>query len=83
MLLGFLIFKQYPLWKNSYRQQGKVISKPYYFKELSEEMINPKSQNRVYMFWATWCGPCHVQMELIEQAIKNGLVSKVGFYAIS
>lgn len=80
--LAFLVYQQYPVWKNSFEQIGQKVS-VYSFSNLEGENIEPNAEKRIYMFWTTWCGPCHVQMKIFDAAIKKGLFSAENFYAIS
>jgi thiol-disulfide isomerase/thioredoxin len=40
---------------------------------LKNEMLTP-NQNRIYIFWASWCGPCRVTNRSI---VQKGLYSKL------
>jgi thiol-disulfide isomerase/thioredoxin len=37
-----------------------------------EQIVLPLSRNHVLVFWATWCGPCGVELGRIQRLIKKG-----------
>jgi cytochrome c biogenesis protein CcmG/thiol:disulfide interchange protein DsbE len=42
-----------------------------------------KDEKKIYLFWATWCGPCHLQMKIIKNSIEAGTITKEQVRAIS
>lgn len=79
-----LIFKQAPLWMNSFNQEGKSLPLSQVLNLKGEsETIPLKNQKAVYIFWATWCGPCHMQLSRFKKAVENGELPKEQIIAVS
>lgn len=45
--------------------------------------LNKKKENVILVFWATWCGPCSLELSRINEMIKKNEVSAASVYAIS
>jgi len=37
----------------------------------------------IYVFWATWCGPCHIQLAQFDKAVKAGGLKPDQIVAVS
>lgn len=37
----------------------------------------------VFVFWATWCGPCKVELDRMKQAAKDGEIPSDRIFAVS
>jgi len=71
-LVVFVISKQIPLLLHSNEQVGKNFFEVKAFNLSGHETLLPQEKKKkVYIFWATWCGPCHLQLAQFERAIKN------------
>ena len=87
MLLALLIFvlvKQVPLWLHSNEQMGAEFSKIKAV-DLDGETISLPLEKRkaVYIFWATWCGPCHIQLAQFEKSVSDGSLNQNQIIAVS
>lgn len=71
---AMLISIQAPQWIKNYREQGQQI--------LSMEVtaldgqttwvFDKAGKRRLVVFWATWCGPCSIELSRIQSAIEGG-----------
>ncbi len=43
----------------------------------------PDNQPAVFLFWATWCTPCHVEMEHFRRAVDRGELPGSRIFAIN
>jgi thiol-disulfide isomerase/thioredoxin len=87
LLVGLLIYvayKQVPLWMHSNEQVGKNF---FTIKAVSldgEQIEIPVVKAKtVYIFWATWCGPCHIQMGQFNQSVTSGDLKADQIVAVS
>lgn len=80
-----LLSIQVPQWIKNYREQGQQV--------LSMEVTDLQGQSvwvfdkankrRMVVFWATWCGPCSVELARIQTAVENKEISPERIVAIS
>lgn len=83
-LISLLIFKQAPLWMNSFKQEGKRFTVSEVLSIYGEkELIPLKDKRAVYIFWATWCGPCHMQLSRFKKAVEKGELPKDQIIAVN
>lgn len=78
-ILLFLAF-HYPGWiQNSAGQKITFIKVP----ELEQILNNPNDKLYVLNFWASWCGPCVVELPCFEKIATTVDTAKVEFLFIS
>lgn len=83
ILLVYLVVQKAPIVYQNFSFQGQSVDKLTY-QSLSGEMQSlPENQNFVLIFWATWCGPCKVELSRINNLIKNQPQLKERIFAIA
>ena len=83
LLFLFILRSQWPVIQNSYQQTGKTI-RPTSLKNLKGKTVELTFEDKkVFIFWATWCGPCHLQMKIIDNSILSDSVKREKIIAIS
>ena len=71
MLIIFVGYTQFPLIKNSLKQTDKNLQ-PLTLQSLDgSPYIFPTSKKEIVIYWATWCGPCHIQLSLMDKVIRD------------
>lgn len=68
LAIGFLLYTRLPLWIEQYQSEGQlaptadlqIIGQDF------TELWPPKNQCSLLIFWATWCGPCKLEMNRIN-----------------
>jgi thiol-disulfide isomerase/thioredoxin len=63
---------------------GRRIKTDFHFKTLEGRPLGPKDfpgQVVVVDFWATWCGPCHIQTKILEPIYRDYQGKGVQFLA--
>ena len=82
LLLCFVIYQQFPLVINSFQRTGENLSVQILYKLSGDEVAFPPAEKTSVIFWATWCAPCHLQLELMNKMISSDEAKKK-IYAIS
>lgn len=81
----FLVSQRLPIWiKNSEMEsqpapsikvvdlEGQLVQLP---------LVDGKPS--VLFFWATWCGPCHYEMDQLQKSVAQGEISGDRIFAIN
>ncbi|GAB4018754.1 MAG: hypothetical protein Fur0010_20120 [Bdellovibrio sp.] len=81
VFLGVIILPN--AWFN-FSQEGQTID-PQTYQVLGEEntIELPNNQRVMLLFWATWCGPCHIEMDRLKQSVETGKIRKEQIFALS
>lgn len=80
----FVVFSSAPMWIKLYQKQGKPApSFTVLDADRSQKIFPTKGEKQILIFWATWCGPCEIELSRFNAAVKEGEISKDKIVAIS
>lgn len=81
LLFGFFVL---PNAIENFSQEGKELLSQNY-KLIGEEstVTLPNEQRNMIVFWATWCGPCHLEMDRLKSSVESGKIKKEQIFALS
>ena len=70
------------------KNEGVVLSSESYEvlnKNIGKDSISfPSSNsNSIAIFWATWCGPCKIEMNRLKASVENGKIPAGAIIAIN
>lgn len=83
-VLAFLVYQRMPGVIDHFRAEGEPM--PAFTVSLLDGQVHDSvadKGNRAIVFWATWCGPCGVELRRIQRGIESGEISPESVIAIS
>lgn len=84
IIAAYLLYTKVPTIITNFGQQDKKAIN-FTLKIINGENYNlyTKPKKQVLVFWATWCGPCEVELKRINQMIKDQKIRQQDILAIS
>lgn len=84
ILVSFFLYSQGPSLVQNVHNEGKVIKsfEAYSLNSASLETF-PRNEKQIFIFWATWCGPCKLEMNRLKNSVEEGEIdgSKIIAYS--
>jgi len=73
-------------WIKHWQAEGNQVAKDLTaisldFKEVS--FPEDRSRSSILIFWATWCGPCKIELDRFKKSVRSGAIDGGRIYAIS
>ena len=88
LLVLFVIWRQAPLFMSNAQMEGTSLPSQMYPVVSStagstEVEFPPKGSKAITIFWATWCGPCKIEMQRLQSSIQDKNISGSQIFAIN
>lgn len=82
-ILIFVATKKIPSIIQMYQTEGTIAQNATAF-DLNNQIISiPLPKKHILVFWATWCGPCKVELGRINAMILSGEITADSVLAVS
>lgn len=82
-ILLFVAARRIPSILEMYNTEGKVAQRAI-VNELNNQSIDiPLKKKHILVFWATWCGPCKIELGRINKMIVSGEIDSESVLAVS
>jgi thiol-disulfide isomerase/thioredoxin len=84
VIVGYALVTHLPSWLEAWRLQGQsaeygMLRGPH------GDVIEfpPRQGNSIAVFWATWCGPCEIELGRLRDASRDHQIDPARIFAIS
>lgn len=84
-LLIFVLYRVVPSYLENSKIEGTPIP-PFELRNLDGVLYESQSdqdQRRIYVFWATWCTPCKLELSRLQSMIDDKKIRSQQIHAIS
>lgn len=78
-VVAVVLFLRGPLFIEQFKHEGSVLTPTL----VNGKLIPPPKEKSILVFWATWCGPCSVELGRINSALLKGEISADHLYAVN
>lgn len=83
-VIGFLAYQQLPIMYDNYQSRG--VELPFdqvLVHKTGFPMTFPPQGRSLVIIWASWCGPCTLEMNRIKASIEAGTINSNQVFAVN
>lgn len=83
-ILGFFLVTRGPGILENFKNEGNQVSE-FSFSKLNgdREKFSALPAKKIFIFWATWCAPCKLELMRYNKAIKEGELPKDHIFIVN
>jgi thiol-disulfide isomerase/thioredoxin len=82
-IIGYFILQRLPGLIEMHKAEGQAAPSAQVFTLEGNKIALPREGRHILIFWATWCGPCKVELARINRMVRAGEISSDSILAIS
>lgn len=84
LMIGFIAIQIGPSFISNFSNEGKTLPR-IVTKDIGSktELALPLKGNSIIIFWATWCGPCKIEMNRLQESVDSGKIPAERIIAIN
>lgn len=79
LIVMFVLITRLPTLIEQYGRQGTKLIPIV----LDGKLFPPPGTKSVFVFWASWCGPCTIELKRIQGAIEDQEISSKNIFAVN
>ncbi len=83
VFIAWMFYQRVPVIIEMYQRQGQTTASTEVRLLKGESVQVPLPKRHLLVFWATWCGPCKVELARVNNLIKNGTIKENDVLAVS
>jgi thiol-disulfide isomerase/thioredoxin len=87
IVVAYLIYQKGPILFANFQNEGTFLGSKEFVvlgdKSNTKVSFPPVDTKAMAIFWATWCGPCKIEMERLKSSVEAGKIPKEKIFAIN
>lgn len=84
LLVVFVLWQTVPRWMAAFRAAGQAVSdEALHAPGGTARPPHTPGSSTLWVFWATWCAPCHFEMKRLKAAVDEGALDPARVVAIN
>lgn len=84
LALGYLVVTRAPGMLENFNREGTAFAEPIRLQTVEGALVSvPADRKLLVIVWATWCGPCEVELSRVAKLVEAGTLGRDDVLAVS